>query len=330
MATIKSIEEKAKAYDEALERAKIWQNHLYEIGDKDYADELNYIFPELAESDDERIRKAIICGMHALKDQHKTCFASIPIDNVIDWLEKQVHSDFRSKIYVSDKVTRTPSFDEAQGTPIIKQCEQEEMDYNEELKKCKANPLYFFDKYVNVKLKEQKQEWSEEDEITRNALINLVEMYYGGCIDKSEKNRLLNFLKSLKDRVLPQPRQEWSEEDEIHQLHTISLIEDIKDWANKDGMHSLCIERCIESIDWLILLKERCCPQIGDYHEGFKKGFAKAKAMNCHWKPSDEQIEALDTIINHVVTKTSYFDALEDLNYRNLEKLYNDLKKLKG
>ena len=50
---------------------------------------------------------------------------------------------------------------------------------------------------------------------------------------------------------------------------------------------------------------------------------------NSQWKPSDEQIEALGTIINHVVTKTSYFDALEDLNYRNLEKLYNDLKKLR-
>ena len=53
-----------------------------------------------------------------------------------------------------------------------------------------------------------KPAWSEEDETTRNALINLVEMYYGGCIDKSEKNRLLNFLKSLR------PQNHWKPSDE--------------------------------------------------------------------------------------------------------------------
>ena len=32
-----------------------------------------------------------------------------------------------------------------------------------QLKKCKENPLYFYDKYVRVKQKEQKPSWSEED-----------------------------------------------------------------------------------------------------------------------------------------------------------------------
>ena len=39
---------------------------------------------------------------------------------------------------------------------LEKQGERKEIDYNEELKKCRANPLYFFDKYVKVKLNEQK------------------------------------------------------------------------------------------------------------------------------------------------------------------------------
>ena len=55
MVTIKSIEEKAKRYDEALEKAeKIHNEHK--------AQPFNVmlkVFPELAESEDERIRKAI-------------------------------------------------------------------------------------------------------------------------------------------------------------------------------------------------------------------------------------------------------------------------------
>ena len=39
---------------------------------------------------------------------------------------------------------------------LEKQGERKEIDYNEELKKCRANPLYFFDKYVKVKLNERK------------------------------------------------------------------------------------------------------------------------------------------------------------------------------
>lgn len=78
-----TTEQKAKAYDEALEKAKIWQNHLYETNDKDYADELNYIFPELKESEDERIRKAIIS--YISHGQH----CGVSNANMIAWLEKQ-------------------------------------------------------------------------------------------------------------------------------------------------------------------------------------------------------------------------------------------------
>jgi hypothetical protein len=50
---MKSIEEKAKAYDEAIERAKM----SYHTGDydKDALEMLEIIFPELKESEDERI-----------------------------------------------------------------------------------------------------------------------------------------------------------------------------------------------------------------------------------------------------------------------------------
>ena len=50
-------EEKAKAYDEALEKAKA---HISNKGIGDTVDLCKHIFPELAESEDERVRKEII------------------------------------------------------------------------------------------------------------------------------------------------------------------------------------------------------------------------------------------------------------------------------
>lgn len=84
-----TIEQKAKAYDEALERAKVFKEHLLEINDKGYVDEMDYIFPELQESEDEEIRKFLIQmaqnGHGGDRDWWNKCVA---------WLEKQgEHTD---------------------------------------------------------------------------------------------------------------------------------------------------------------------------------------------------------------------------------------------
>lgn len=75
-----------KKYKEALEKARIWQSHLYDTNDKDYADELNYIFPELAESEDERIRKQILSFLKEFEHDH---YRSLDFSTWTAWLEKQ-------------------------------------------------------------------------------------------------------------------------------------------------------------------------------------------------------------------------------------------------
>ena len=56
---MKTVEQKVKAYDEALERARLSRLQLLDIGEE--ATEIEYIFPELKEeSEDERISKEII------------------------------------------------------------------------------------------------------------------------------------------------------------------------------------------------------------------------------------------------------------------------------
>ena len=80
---MKTIEEKAKAYDEALEKAK----KLYEKGT--ITESIGYIFPELEKSEDEKIRKELIEHIKANKWADYVLFQKFSPDDVIAWLEKQ-------------------------------------------------------------------------------------------------------------------------------------------------------------------------------------------------------------------------------------------------
>lgn len=81
-----SIKEKAKAYDEAIERAKeVYQRGYYISGD------IESIFPELKESEDERIRKEIIAFIK--KRDRSGC--DYDYDLWIAWLEKQGEPKFK-------------------------------------------------------------------------------------------------------------------------------------------------------------------------------------------------------------------------------------------
>ena len=94
-----SIEEKAKAYDEALARANEMIKSMTNIGGVAKVDDIQHIFPELKESEDEKwIPKEIIKYLKE-KGDFRSCW--------IAWLEKQgVHAKFINGIKVGDKVTR--------------------------------------------------------------------------------------------------------------------------------------------------------------------------------------------------------------------------------
>ena len=78
-------EEKAKAYDEALERARKLYNSEETSADVEIACET--IFPELAESENERIRQAIIEFFEFQDDN--TTYSLVSKKDILAWLEKQ-------------------------------------------------------------------------------------------------------------------------------------------------------------------------------------------------------------------------------------------------
>ena len=76
---MKTIEEKARAYDEALEKAKKWNNMTLI---QSHHDLIKDIFPELRESEDERIRKDLIVFVSQFAPEHLKV-------EYMAWLEKQ-------------------------------------------------------------------------------------------------------------------------------------------------------------------------------------------------------------------------------------------------
>lgn len=203
-----SIEEKAKRYDEAIELAKDSFNY------PDYPGFIraDVVFPEIKKSEDERIRKELIDFVNSRLAGFPQC------KKFIAWIEKQKESNTN---------THLPSFDKAQGTPIINQCEQNPADKVEpkfrigdviEVKPMKCHSKIFTGKpnkivditekgYIlddgkaySIELQDgwelirQKPAWSKEDEEMLSRCISAT--FDHGYLKECD------WLKSLKERII--------------------------------------------------------------------------------------------------------------------------------
>ena len=166
-------------------------------------------------------------------------------------------------------------------------------DYDEEeftVKDCR-NWLKSLPERFNL---QPKQEWSEEDEAIYNAFI---------CEVVNEKMSptvgQVKWFSGIRDRLKslrPQPKQEWSEEDE-EKMNSISEI----------------IEHCViipYSGGKLTVSKE---------YKNELQCFLKS--LRPSWKPSEEQIYSLGTVVNGMGESASGVS-------KNLRDLYEQLKKL--
>ena len=247
------MEDYEKKYKEALERAR---QGIKDCGDNKGRKIMIYdIFPELAVSDDEKIRKELIniinlaygCGITENRDKY------------IVWLERQSEE---AKI----EALRT------------------------EYEKGRADVLA-----------EQKPEWSEEENTYLNYILTNC-MHYAdamGYVDEKKNNQLHkkaeDWLKSLKDRVLPHPKNAWSEDDEKMRTRCAACL----GYHYHDGM--MTRKEYEEAYNWLKSLKERVQPQNT-------------------WKPSDKQMKQLGWVAEQ---------NKDNMIGKELVSLYQDLKKLR-
>lgn len=95
-----SIEQKAKRYDKAVEIAEKYHNGTLK-------DVMETIFPALKESEDERIRKALIEIVHDTPDNDMIIDYNVYRDEALAWLEKVgEYLKFCETIQIGDDVTR--------------------------------------------------------------------------------------------------------------------------------------------------------------------------------------------------------------------------------
>ena len=177
-----------------------------------------------------------------------------------------------------------------------------------------------------------KKEWSEEDRLHYMNVLEALE-YVKGCksdYDKIEAAKSdIAWFKFLKDGVLPQPKPEWSEEDEYN---TAFIIETL---LGLDGDKEY-LAKCKKMANWLKSLrpqnwtkedKERYISCLQRLSTGNpeqpetinSKWFKEHVYPQKQWKPSDEQMDALEDAIA---------DAVSSIQKHSLESLYNELKKL--
>jgi len=81
-------EEKARAYDEALEKAEMYYDNAKVAGDYSAVARYENIFPELIESEDERIRKGLCEFIHDTLNDEMDNY-NITKQDALAWLEKQ-------------------------------------------------------------------------------------------------------------------------------------------------------------------------------------------------------------------------------------------------
>ena len=190
-----TIEQKAKAYDEALERAK----ELLEVGLKDTRDKRVVLsfFPELAESEDEKIRKGLI---DYFSDFHLQTFAGLDPKKILSWLEKQGRqkpantdfSDLRTWKYIVDAAwTEKEGIGQYLDSPFIE----------EVAKKLQK-------RFGNIEQKPTK--WSEKDEKSVHLACEFIRHHSTSMdsIGGIDCSILIERLKSLEDRYAFKPSDE--------------------------------------------------------------------------------------------------------------------------
>ena len=290
-------EEKAKAYDEALERATNWYNANTNEGFRGIFED---IFPQLTKIKDERIRKCIrLCLDECV---HSDIIRDYERDECLAYLEKQKEQE-----HICDSAQYEEGFKTGLEIGLRKQkeqkpaeCIEDSVKFEEGFKAGRESGLRDGQKYV----------------------LNNLDSY--GLCKPAEWS-------DYKDKVnVPycSSEPEWSEEDEKNLKSVVSTL-----WFALNTPHfPLNYDRIIELEGWLksfrpplkdkemklkILkyLSTRCSSlefkEVEDYLNNLRPS----------WKPNEEQMEALDEYIYAKVPNTEKYSKAVLLLRDELKKL---------
>ena len=296
-----TTEEKAKAYDEALERAK----NLIKMYPQD-APGYKEIFPELRESEDERVKNEIIECIETLMKQPG---ASPRLCDWLAWLEKQKALSELGK-YIADKRSKVGFY-----------CNHKEVSWNEiPLEDRKHDYPYYFDgdidcyPFVVRKQKEQKTLELVVKEITKDKDSARTFLRDAGIID--ENGELAEIYRS------EQKVTENSNDDII--IGQIAAIINLRPIANKKELLSWLEKQKEQKSAEILNLRtwEKVVDMVLTEHNGIgqylddpdteriakklKERFSLPNSKPVEWSEEDEKY--LDYIIKYI----THYDFNQD------------------
>ena len=273
-------EEKARAYDEALKRARFYHGNCPSEPERK---KLEGMFPVLSDSEDEKARKwllvyaiEMIAGLES--DISLSTYDGIKGHDpeaeaeLAQWQKARAYLEKQKEPQNKSMAHEDSSWSGILTPPLCKDKNLDDIaqEYVEGVKEYNPTPDWnlvhtavcygyhlaeqeeqkpnFDTHWENGSMvceqKEQKPaEWSEEDEEMINTLVDYVE--YPSCWNlKCPREKLVAFIKSLPKRFSPQPKKEWSEEDQ-------KIYDDIMSALEK----SLNANRCYFTSDGVKFLK---------------------------------------------------------------------------
>ena len=193
-------EQKARAYDEALERAKLSRLQLLNIGEE--ATEIEYIFPELKESKEERIRNVIRGWIYTQPDSFFD--NGISKEEMLAWLEKQDEWDEGKKklrkIVQNSNDRLDPLIDEEIDLWIK---ENSNIHHNNNDVVGLMRDMAYYVATLTRNLYKQESKWTEEDDYNLRCCIAKAESDVANYYTVRNKE-LFEWLKSLKQKIVGQ------------------------------------------------------------------------------------------------------------------------------
>lgn len=285
-----SIEQKAKTYDEALERAKM----SYHTGDydKDTLEMLEIIFPELKESEDEKIRKAIKKALQVRCDGSRIISDEpVILEEAIAWLEKQKTSEEaiqylkenHSPSEVSDfqtamNIAVAKAYDKGVKDGLEKQGEQKPTD--------KVEPKFKNGQWIVWKEKCYKINYNGcgYELVDQDGLSTSLEY---GTID--ENAHLWDVTTDAKDGDVlhsPNHRLIWIYKD-IQYYHVCVNMNYVKENFSTDGFIVIPTDVCPATKDEQTILSVRI------KESGYEWDAEKKEVKKIEQKPTDEEMKTL-------------------------------------
>lgn len=356
-----SIEEKAKAYDKALDRAKEWLNIKEPFSDTCTC-VVESIFPELKESEDERIRKELIEHIKANKEVDYVLFKKFSPDEVIAWLEKQTQSDKEEVLKGARRGVALSIMDfietNTQGMCMSNiECKNlKDAVVNNDWAKVYAFMKLKLDKQGLCRIKEvgrwgadvsedekkkelkKSVEWSEEDEAMRDFIIHIMEIQFPhGTFSAGEFKAIfkkdaipvrmvIDWLEKqgkVKESAISQRENQTCKENDDSLTSEDEIIPDKNEVRDKD---EIIRKRILISTQKDIAATRKAGWSTNNLEECIAWLKKQGGSVKSRWKPSKEQLEAFSHFVKSI--GESGYASPYDNNTKLLYSLLHDLEQL--